>query len=74
MLFELSHPSIKLSAIIDNDDLLWTTTAKAWIDVDTEGGNKPCLVLQPTDVQICNGDNQLSVIDGVIQEDLPEEA
>lgn len=60
---------VLIESIIDNDDCLWTTTTKAWADVDIEGGRKPCLVLQPTDIQINNGNDKLSVVDGVIQEE-----
>lgn len=61
---------VLIESIIDNDDALWTTTTKAWVDIDVEGGNKPCLVLQPTDVQICNGDVHLAVVEGIIIEPL----
>jgi hypothetical protein len=61
---------VLIESIIDNDEALWTTTTKAWADVDTEGGNKPCLVLQPTDIQICYEDTKLCVFNGVIQEEM----
>jgi hypothetical protein len=63
-----SDADILIESIIDNDDCLWTTTAKVWVDVDNENNNKSCLVLQPSDIQLSNNDITMSAINGEIQD------